>query len=259
MPSMAWRALTRALAAAAAGIVTAVMIPAAGAAAPCTRTANDGTCGAYSYRGITASDGANTYVRNNVWNAVPGWRQKLTSHGPGNWSVTATMPRGNTAVASYPDVQQLYTTTADRPRALSSFRRIAVTFAEAGGGNGRGNDWEFAWDIWAGTGSSNYAQEIMIWADVHGQVPAGTRRADVTIMGERYQIWDDSRHNPVTLVLARGRAHGTVHILADLRWLTAHGYMPRGSGINDIEAGPEICSTGGRPETFQVTRYTLRT
>ena len=251
-------AITRALSVTAvvAACVLGLMTPASSRAA-CIRTAADGQCGPYSYAGITGSNGSNTYVRQNVWNAIPGWHQMLTSRSPGNWSVSARMPRGNTAVVSYPDVQQLYTTTSNTPRPVSSFSRIVPRFTTHGPGSGNGNDYEWAFDIWAGTGHDNYAQEIMIWIDTHSQVPAGTRKADVMIMGQRYQLWADSGNDPVSLVLPRNRPSGEIHLLGDLRWLLAHGYMPRGSGLNSIEFGAELCSTGGVTRTFAATGYRI--
>jgi hypothetical protein len=42
--------------------------------------------------------------------------QTLTSHGPGNWSVTANQAAGNTAVLTYPDTQQLFTLSSGAVR-----------------------------------------------------------------------------------------------------------------------------------------------
>jgi len=39
--------------------------------------------------------------------------------------------------------------------------------------------------------------------------------------------------------------------------MVAHGYYPAGSGVSQIDAGFEICSTGGVPENFRVSRFTL--
>ena len=35
--------------------------------------------------------------------------QTVTSYGPGDWSVTSDQAAGNTAVLTYPDVQQVFT------------------------------------------------------------------------------------------------------------------------------------------------------
>jgi len=49
-----------------------------------------------------------------------------------------------------------------------------------------------------------------------------------------------------------------VHLLALLRWLQRHGFAAAGAVIGQVDFGWEICSTGGKPETFTVSRYTLR-
>lgn len=50
---------------------------------------------------------------------------------------------------------------------------------------------------------------------------------------------------------------GTVHMLALLRNLQSRGKVSAGATIGQIDAGWEICSTGGSPETFRVSGYAL--
>jgi len=50
---------------------------------------------------------------------------------------------------------------------------------------------------------------------------------------------------------------GTVDILATLKWLQSHGRVSAGAGLGQVDFGFEICSTGGKPEKFAVSRYTL--
>jgi hypothetical protein len=50
---------------------------------------------------------------------------------------------------------------------------------------------------------------------------------------------------------------GAVDILAMLRNLQSRHLESRGAAIGQIDFGFEICSTGGQPETFSVSRYTL--
>ena len=52
---------------------------------------------------------------------------------------------------------------------------------------------------------------------------------------------------------------GTVDILAMLTWLENHGYLPNGSNLTDISYGWELCSTGGKQETFTLSRFTVTT
>jgi len=49
-----------------------------------------------------------------------------------------------------------------------------------------------------------------------------------------------------------------VHILVMLEWLQAHGYSPKDAGVNQIDFGWEICSTGSKAETFTISGYDLR-
>jgi Glycosyl hydrolase family 12 len=230
-----------------------------GQGAACVTSDDNGSCGPYDYPGITGSSGGNTYVIQDVWNSINGASQILTAYSPDNWSVSADMPASNTAVVSYPDTQETYTTANDTPDPLSGFNSITSSYTESGPGSGGGNDYEAAYDIWAGTGSENYAQEIMIWTDDHGQTPAGSDVASATIDGVRYQIWSVSRAgvvgNPVSMVMDSNRSSGSVKILDDLKWLESNGYMPAGSGLNQIDFGWEICSTGGIRERFSLSGY----
>ena len=50
---------------------------------------------------------------------------------------------------------------------------------------------------------------------------------------------------------------GSVDILGMLNWLVNNGYLPQKSGLTAISYGFEICSTGGKPETFTVSRFSL--
>jgi hypothetical protein len=228
-----------------------------GSGPACTTSANDGNCGPYDYAGISNSNGYNTYVSQDIWNPISGASQTLTAHSPGDWSVSANMPASNGAVVSYPDVQQLFTTVNDTPDPLSSFKSITSSFNESGPGSGGGDDYEAAYDIWAGTGDQNGTQEIMIWVDNHGQTPAGSQVGTTTIDGTAYDVWSSGKDGTVSLVLASNETSGTVNVLADLNWLESNGYMPAGSGLNQIDFGWEICSTGGVAKTFTMNQYSL--
>jgi hypothetical protein len=50
---------------------------------------------------------------------------------------------------------------------------------------------------------------------------------------------------------------GVVNILSMLTWLESHGYIPAGSGLNQIDYGFEICSTPG-PETFTLSQFAIK-
>ena len=227
----------------------------------CVTSSKMGGCRASRYAGITRSNGRNTRVINEMWNPINGASQTLTVHNPGDWSVSADIPAGNTAVVSYPDIQVNYLTTRNTSEPLSDFSSITSSFAENGPGNG-GDDYEAAYDIWAGSGGHNFANEIMIWVDNHGQRPSGSDVATVSIDGVTYNLWHSPKkrargHNTVSLVLPDNETSGTVNILGVLNWTISNGYVPSGSGLSQIDFGWEICSTGGVAKTFSLTGYSI--
>ena len=56
-------------------------------------------------------------------------------------------------------------------------------------------------------------------------------------------------------MLNKNETNGRVHILSVFSTLEAMKLIPRTSGLDDIEFGWEICSTGGHAEDFEVTSY----
>ncbi|WP_300604716.1 hypothetical protein [Trebonia sp.] len=243
---------------AAAGTPAATPPSASGAA--CVKTADNGTCGPYDYAGITdSSSGDDTFVIQDEWNPIQGASQTLTAFSPGDWSVSADMPAANTAVVSYPDTQVIYTTTSDTPNSLSHFSSITSSFTES---MPSGGDNEAAYDIWTGDAATgNYAEEIMIWVDDHRTTtPLGTDLGTATFDGQTFQIWDSvakGAKGTISFLLEGNETSGTVDVLSMLNYLARNGYIPGDSGLNQIDFGWEICSTGGVPETFTMSRYTI--
>jgi hypothetical protein len=248
---------TRALVtlAAAAALAAGLAVPASAAPrARCTWSRDD-NLGPYLYRPVTASNGSNTYVEPNQWGVSghPRARQQTCARNPGHWHVRARMPRGNTAVLTYPNVSQLLTGTSDRGPAVTRFTRITSRYAERTPRRVRG-DWEFAYDIWL---SRSGRDEVMIWLDNHGQTPAGHVTARPRIYGQRWAVW--AAPGTVSVVLRHRQARGVVHILAILRWLRDRRLIGARATVDQVQAGWELCSTGGRWRTFRMARYNLIT
>lgn len=256
-------------AAAALALLTPVLFAGSASAAAtwsCTATDNGaqnpgGACGAYKYAGITESDGYNTYVGNDVWNPPgAGHPQTIYVDNPGDWEVTADYPAGNTAVLSYPDIQQIYTTTTDEPAPISGFSTIFSDPDISQPAAAKSGDFEAAYDMWFQTAKGSASQEIMLWIDNHGQRPAGNPVATTTFYGQKWTVWSNGAKLPlVSLVLNTNETSGRIHILVIAQWLEANGYVPKGSGISEINFGWELCSTGGKALTFTVKGYDLRT
>ena len=201
-----------------------------------------------------------------MWAANSGTTQTLTANDPGSWSVVAnSRPPGFTGVQTYPDTQQIYTTTANTPDPLSGFSSIISSFTEnmnaASGTSG-----EAAYDIWLGQNTStNYADEVMIWNDQanRGTCGGATVEANASFGGSNgvpEQNWTLCKHGSSELIwyLTSGNEpSGVVDVLSMLTWLESHGYLPANSGLNQIQYGFEICSTAGA-ETFTVSQFAIK-
>jgi hypothetical protein len=238
-----------------------------GTAKGCSTSAAQGKCGPYdSYPDITGTT-SSTYIGNNVWNPVHGSQQTLTATDPGDWQVTANMPAGNTAVASYPSIGANYGQSNNVSTPLSSFSLIDSWFTENMHAMARTSAWA-AYDIWLGHGaSSNWTYEVMIQHDFAGN-GACTSLATAAFLGPGgvLQDWHLCKYGS-ELIWKLGANDkkkvsewtGVVHILVMLLWLEHHGYLPANAGLWAVGYGWEICSTGGQPETFTVSSYALRT
>jgi hypothetical protein len=224
----------------------------------CTTSAPSGNCGPYFYRPISNSDGYNTYVGNNKWGCGSPdqcGRQTVYANTPGHWQVASNQATGNTAVLTYPDVQQVFTHTNGNDPPISSYRALYSRFAEAMHSNAR-TDAEAAYDIWLS--NTNGPNEIMVWVDNHGRGNGGaTRIGRATISKQRFTVYEYGT-GEIIFSLNHNEHSGTVHILAILGWLQRKRYVAARAAIGQVDFGWEICSTGHRTETFTVSAYTLR-
>ena len=228
-----------------------------GTTTECVTSAAKGGCGPYIYPAIAYNDG-NTTVGQDVWNPIPGWSQTLRATSPGNWHVTAEMPAGNTAVVSYPN-----TGTPYNEKPLSSFHRITSSFSESMHAVRQTSAWA-AFDLWF----NNWNDEVMIQHDFVGNGPC-TPVATHTFGGSDgvpVQSWNLCVFGSERVWKLAGNSgpestsneqSGSVDILSMLTWMEDDGYLPRNSTVTDLSYGFEICSTGGKPETFAVSRFSI--
>ena len=228
------------------------------AAKGCTASGLQGTCGPYSYRLITNSNGFNTYVANNKWgcgNPDQCGLQTVHATSPGHWQVTSKQAAGNTAVLTYPEVQQLFTSTSNTNPPIAKFRAVYSHFTEAMHATAR-TDVEAAYDIWLSNTSGPH--EVMVWVDNHGRGSGGaTRVGHATIFGQPFTVYKNGG-GEIIFSLDHNEQTGTVHVIATLRWLQGHGYVSAHAQIGQVDFGWEICSTGGVPETFTVSAYSIK-
>ena len=261
MRSIRWFAvliLTLTVAGAPTAAALAAPVTPAATAWRCTTSALQGNCGPYSYRPITNSNGFTTYVANNKWGCGSPdqcGRQTVQANTPGNWQVTSNQKAGNTAVLTYPDVQQIFTHTNDVDPPLASFHAVFSHFSEAMHATA-GTDVEAAYDIWLS--NTKGPNEVMIWVDNHGRGNGGARRiGHATIFKQPFTVFEFGT-GEIIFSLDHNEQTGTAHILASLYWLIHHKIVSARAALGQVDFGWEICSTGGRPETFTVSAYSLR-
>jgi hypothetical protein len=190
------------------------------------------------------TDGFDLY--NNEWNSSgnPG-PQQICGNSGRDWQVTSTQRSGNTAVLTYPSVQRNYPN-----RALSSLESMTSSYAENMNAVA-GTDAEAAYDIWI----NDLNQEVMFWVDNHGQTPAGSKVATVTLGGLTWNFYQTGGYH--AFVLDHNATTGTVDLLAGIKYLMSSGYLSGRDRLWQVNFGWEICSTAGHPETFTVSNFTL--
>jgi len=227
----------------------------------CTVSIAKGSCGPYSkYASITGTTSA-TSIGNNVWNPISGWKQTLYAVSPGDWSVTANMPAGNTAVVSYPSLGANYGQVSGNAEPLSDFSSVYSSFSENMNATSATSAWA-AYDIWLGPSSgSTWKNEVMIQHDFANNGPC-TAAASATFGGSGgvpVQKWNLCTFGSelVWKLTGANEQSGTVDILAMLNWLVAHRYLARDTGLFSIGYGWEICSTGGQNENFKISSFSI--
>ncbi len=164
--------------------------------------------------------------------------------------MTSNQPKGNTAVLSYPAVQDNF----DSKPLLSSFGTISATFAETSPHVG---DYEVAWDCWF----NDNANEFMVWIDDYNQVPAGSKVAsNVALGGRSYDVWWSPGKGTAGYVVFYANTtvtSGTVNLLALFTYATAHGWLPTTSTVDQLSFGIEVCSTDGTDATWSISDYSI--
>ena len=193
---------------------------------------------------FNTSDGFDLY--NNEWNssANPG-PQKICGNNGHDWQVTSTQRARNTEVLTYPSVQKNYPN-----RALSSFTSMTSSYAESMNATA-GTDAEAAYDIWI----NDLNKEVMFWVDNHGQAPAGSKVATVTLGGLTWDYYQTDGY--YAFVLNHNATSGTVDLLAGIKYLISRGVLSSSDKLWQVNFGWEICSTAGVPQTFTMSNFTL--
>jgi hypothetical protein len=198
-------------------------------------------------------------VNNDMWNCPQSacGKQTVWANSSSDWGVVSTMAKGNTAVLTYPAVQEQFGANG-QPAPLSRASKLVSTFTEAMP-TSAGTIGEAAYDIWL----NGWNTEVMIWVDNQHQRFQQPVVATAKFNGQTFTVYRDqgTSHGypsgPVFFVLNHNETSGTVDIVAVFRWQQRSGFLTSSAGLNAVDFGWEICSTNGVPEYFSVSRYTL--
>jgi hypothetical protein len=175
-----------------------------------------------------------------------------------SWYVESQEPANNTAVLTFPGVQDNFGT--GKGVAISSYKSMTSTYAFVIPNIG---DYEMTYDIWLNGEASAGCTEIMIWLDNHGQTPAGSVvHSNVAVGGSTFNVWRSTSGSWQTISFETTSsfsptASGTVDLLAIYNYVVQQGWMAASSALYQIGFGPEICSTGGQNETFYINDFTI--
>jgi hypothetical protein len=229
---------------------------------------------------IIMSNGFNTYAANNCW-ADPSCKQTLRANSPSDWQVTSTEPAGNGSVMTGPELQQQtnnwctslgkwdsqtqFGCSPEGDAPISALATFTSSFAESMPHNSQ-TIAEAAYDIW-----TNYPSDIMVWTDTVGRCNEGafgsTLLGTATIGGKNFTVHRYGGTGAEIIFVEDGAggsgtcatdSSGTVDLKGVLQWVQDHGLVSNAS-VSLLDFTFEICSTGGSPETFSVSSYSVKT
>jgi hypothetical protein len=173
-------------------------------------------------------------------------------NGTVGFVVTSEQPAGNTAVLSYPAMQDNFSSNP----LLSSFTEITATFEETSPHVG---DYEVAWDCWF----NNQANELMIWVDNYNQTPGGNKVAtNVSLGGRSYDVWwspSSGGGGYVVFYANTTFTSGTVDLLQIFNYAASHSWLGTNPTVGQLSFGIEVCSTNGQTATWTINDYSITT
>jgi hypothetical protein len=247
----------------------------ASAASACTTSATKGSCvfpqdtsefpGIHLGAGRPASQGIE--IDQNVWNAggCPGFTQTLNANSPQNFQIVANYPKSSSgAICAYPNVWP-----HDAQGAIDSYSQTTSTFNETFPHNAQ-TQAHAMYDLWF----DNWTYEVMVQYDFSNDSPCEGSWPEIATgisfggsNGVPVQQWHLCEGNGgKSLIWKLGAADGaqeqsestgSVDILAMLKYLEAHSYLPAGSTWTALSMGWEIASTGGTNETFAGSGFSV--
>ena len=191
----------------------------------------------------------------------------MTALSPGDWTATLQVPNGNTSVTAYPSTGQ-GSSGDGTSQAISAYTQITSSFAENMNANPN-TDAEAAYDIWTGADNNN---ETMIQFDFSALRPRCSAAEGDPVLAtvgftepgtSTVQQWDFCEYGSgsgaerIWELHGASEQSGSVDIRSMLMWEIDNKYLPATDQLGLVGFGVEVCSTGGVPENFQVSSFSL--
>lgn len=238
--------------------------------AACVTSSTSGNCGPFNDASVFTSSNGADLVTQNDFSAIP---QTLSADNSTSWNVAASTvgQSDQTSVKSYPATQVTYTLTNGKPDPSSDFGSALTSSFTNVPPSGANQDYEYAADDWlADPTKASWTNdlEIMIWTHTNGQRPAGSDSGKVytDAAGTQWEVWVSggattvSPDSTVSFVRKTNTDSSSFERFGFYKYLQANGMLAATYGIDQLNYGLEICSTGGGTKTYGVTGYsTVRT
>ncbi|MGW6282422.1 GH12 family glycosyl hydrolase domain-containing protein [Kribbella sp. NPDC055071] len=185
------------------------------------------------------------YVHNNMWNNDNG-TYTLGACNYNSWYLDVTQPLpGDKGVQAYPNVHKDYDNVA-----LSKIK--SATFAASTPATCTGCIYNVAFDAWIGDDLNN---ELMIWTENKGQVPAGDKVGTVTFGGFTYDVWHE---NGYTAYVSRvTQKSGTMPLASFFNDMAGRGWVPKATTWQ-VDYGIEVVSTANVKQHFDFTDFSIQ-
>jgi hypothetical protein len=163
-----------------------------------------------------------------------------------SWYVDVTQPMpGDKGVQAYPNVHKDYNDVA-----LSKIK--SATFAASTPATCTGCIYNVAFDAWIGDDLNN---ELMIWTENKGQVPAGDKKGTVTFGGFTYDVWHENGYTAYVSQVTQ--KSGTMPLASFFNDMATRGWAPKATTWQ-VDYGVEIVSTANAKQRFNFTDFSIQ-
>src|SRR6185312_11697084 len=102
------------------------------------------------------------------------------------------------------------------------------------------------------------AVEVRMWVNNKNRLPAGHKLHKASIIyGRKFTVWQKGPDSYTFVLAGAQEIKGRAHLLSALRFLVENRKLSRSDTVSEVDFGWEIVSTGGSPQDFGATNYSV--